>query len=544
MTAQPRSRRAFLIVCALGLAALLLARTAWRGAGDAPAPPRQVLRLGIGAEPETLDPQTARSEAALTVLRDLYEGLTAIGPDGAAVPAAASGYELSTDARIYTFHLRPGARWSNGDPLTADDFVFAWDRLRDPSTRAPNADLLDPVLRAWAADPATLVVELKAPTAYFPGVLAHPATFPLNRRVLAQSGAHFAKPGIAVSNGAFVLARWEFGARIVARRNRAYWNDAATRLDGVDYHVLAEPAAELRAYRAGEIDITATIPPAQYAWLKAHLPGELRTAPQLAVYYLGLNLLRPPFAGRPGLRRALSMVIDRERLVQAVTGGGERPAYRFTPDGSAAGEPASPADPDFVRWPMSRRIETARRLLAADGAGGAPHIELRYNTGDLHSRIALALAAMWKEALGVETTLHAEEFKVLLQDIDRGDVTQAFRASWVGDYNDPYGFLQLLKTGAPINLPRYSSSEFDALLGAAEGEADPARRAALLTKAERRMLDDQPVIPLYFYESKHLVSPRVSGWRNNVMNVAYAKNLSLESQAYGTMPARAEPGPH
>ncbi len=542
MTAQPRSRTAYLLVCALVLAALLLARTAWHGRGVNPAPPARLLRLGIGAEPETLDPQTARSEAALTVLRDLYEGLTAIGPDGTPVPAAASRYELSKDARTYTFYLRPGARWSNGDPLTADDFVFAWQRLRDPSTRAPNADLLDPVLRAHAADPATLVVELKTPTAYFPGVLAHPATFPLNRRVLAQSGARFAKPGIAVSNGAFVLVRWEFGARIVVRRNGAYWNDAATRLDGVDYHVLAEPAAELRAYRAGELDVTATIPPAQYAWLKAHLPGELRTAPQLAVYYLGLNLQHPPFGGRPGLRRALSMVIDRERLVQAVTGGGERPAYRFTPDGSAAS--ASPADPDDVRWPMSRRIQTARQLLAADGVGGTVRIELRYNTGDLHSRIALALAAMWKETLGVETTLHAEEFKVLLQDIDRGDVTQAFRASWVGDYNDPYGFLQLLKSGAPINLPRYASPQYDALLAAAESEADPARRAALLVAAERRMLDDQPVIPLYFYESKHLVSPRVSGWRNNVMNVVYAKNLSLAAPSYGTIAARAETGPH
>ena len=492
----------------------------------------QVLHRGIGAEPETLDPQTARSEAALTVLRDLYEGLTAIGPDGVPVPAAAASYDASADAKTYTFHLRPGARWSNGDPVVADDFLAAWRRLRDPATHAPNADLLQPVLRAAAVDPATLVVELGAPTPYFPALLAHPATFPLNPRTLATFGTRFAKPGIAVSNGAFVPSRWDFGFRILARRNTAYWNDRANALDGVEYHVLPEPAAELRAFRAGELDLTSTVPPAQYAWAKAHLAGELHVAPQLAVYYLGFNLLRPPFAGRGELRLALSMVVDRERLVEAVTGGGELPAYRFTPPGGAQ---SNAADPPFSRWPMAQRIAEARRLLAAAGGGAVPTVELRFNTGELHARIALALAAMWKEALGVEVTLHAEEFKVLLQDIDRGDATQLFRASWVGDYDDPYSFLQLLKSGAPINLPRYANPDYDALLGDAEHEADPVRRAGLLAAAERLMLADQPVLPLYFYASKHLVAARVSGWRNNLLNIVYAKDLSLQTPPHGTM---------
>ena len=515
-----RAAAAAALIAAAGL--LAFAYNSRHGVGT-PAIPATILRRGNGAEPESLDPHAARSEAALTILRDLYEGLTAIGPGGTPVLAAADQCDISVDGLTYRFHLRPNARWSNGEPVVAEDFAAAWRRLADPHTAAQYAQLLAPVQSARALDASILEVRLLRPTPYFLALLAHPATFPINRSVLGQRGRSFAKPGVMVSNGAFVLTRWDFGSHLVAVRNRRYWNDAATHIDGVEYYSITEPAAELRAYRSGALDVTSSIPGPQFAWIKQHMGRELHVAPQLGVYYLGLNMRREPFARSPPLRQALSMVIDRERLVQTVTATGETPAYTFVPTQTADYAPPLPL---YAGWPMPERIARARRLLAVAGLlQSPPTIELRYNSSELHSRIAVAVASMWKDALGVNTTLHAEEFKVLLQDIDRGDVTQVFRASWLADYNDAYGFLQLLQSSSGINLPRYSSPAYDDLLSLSVNELDSSSRRASLQQAEQVMLADQPLIPLYFYVAKHLVSRKVSGWHDNPMNVVYSKDL-------------------
>lgn len=528
------------IVGACAALALAWAAMEWRhGAheGVAPARPLVILRRGNGAEPESLDLHAARSEAALTLLRDLYEGLMAVGADGAPVPAAADRYDMSADGLTYRFHIRSTARWSNGDPVVADDFVAAWRRLVDAHTGAQYADLLEPVRGATAitakgAPPETLgvraegvdrlLVDLVRPTPYFLGLLSHPATFPLHRASLAAHGRGFAKPGVMISNGAFRLTRWDFGSHLVAMRNAYYWNDAATRLDGVEYYSFGDSAAELSAFRTGQVDVTSSIPAAQLPWVQAHLGSELHVAPQLAVYYLGLNLRQPTLAASRELREALSMVIDREQLVRAVTGAGETPAYTLVPPQV---RDYSPPVPEYATWPMPARIAKAREMLRAAGlADHPPALELRYNSNELHDRIAVAVAAMWKQALGLNTSLRAEEFKVLLQDIDRGDVT-VFRASWLADYDDAYAFLQILQSGFGLNLPHYASPEFDGLLSRATSEADPRRRRELLQGAEARMLADQPLIPLFFYVSKHLVDTHIHGWRANGLNVVYSKNL-------------------
>jgi oligopeptide transport system substrate-binding protein len=539
-----RAHSTRVLLTAAFLAAIVAALTAvlaGRRSHNVPEAHAVILRRGNGAEPESLDPHSARSEAALTILRDLYEGLTEVGPDGTPVLAAADQCVISADGTTYRFHLRGNARWSNGEPLVAEDFAAAWRRLVDPRTGAQYAQLLAPVqgaeaitagsaaaatLGAHAVDSATLVVQLTRPTPYFLAILAHPATFPINRTVLAQHPLGFAKPGVMVSNGAFVLTRWDFGSHLVAVRNRRYWNDTATHVDGVEYYSMTEPATELRAFRSGALDVTSTIPGAQFAWIKQHMGRELHVAPQLGVYYLGLNMRQAPFAKSPQLRQALSMVIDRERLVQAVTGTGESVAYTFVPPQTFD---YLPPLPEYAGWPMSRRIARARQLLADAGMlQSPPPIELRYNSSELQSRIAVAVARMWKEALGVDTSLHAEEFKVLLQDIDRGDVTQVFRASWLADYNDAYSFLQVMQTGFGINLPRYSNADYDDLLARAANEADAGRRRELLQSAERVMIADQPLIPLYFYVAKHLVSAQVTGWRDDAMNVVYSKQLAKD----------------
>jgi oligopeptide transport system substrate-binding protein len=498
-----------------------------------------VFNRGNGPEPESLDPQRARTDAELTILRDVYEGLTALDADAKAAPAAASEWSVSPDGREYTFHLRDNLRWSNGDPVVAFDFVNALRRLVDPATASPYGQILDVIenapeiaagkkppdaLGVAAPDDRTVLIKLSVPAPYVAGVLAHPSTYPVHRPTLDRLGREFARPGNAVSNGAFVLKDWIVGSHIVAVRNPHYWNNAANQIDTINYLQIPDQGAELLRYRAGEIDVTYTVPPAQFKWVRANLGQELRISPQISTYYYGYNLYRAPFKDNTKLRLALSMVIDRERLTESVTGRGELPAYGWVPIGVANYESQKP---DWAALTFEQRVARARELYAAAGYSAAHplHTQIRYNIDESHTRIAVAIASMWKEYLGVETELLGEEFKVLLQNIDRHDVTQVFRSSWVGDYNDAYSFAQYLKSDFGINLPGYKNPHYDALLIKAANEVDQNARRAALEEAERAMLVDQPVIPLYFLVNKHLVKPYIEGWHNNLMNVQYSKNL-------------------
>jgi oligopeptide transport system substrate-binding protein len=332
-----------------------------------------------------------------------------------------------------------------------------------------------------------------------------------------------------VSDGAFVLKEWVQGSYLLATRNHYYWNDAATRLDGVKYLPIPDENAELARYRGGELQVTAVVPRGQFDWIKANLGDQLHVGPQLTTYYYGFNLRRAPFRDNLKLRRALSMVIDREMLVERVLRVGELPAYGWVPPGV---NNYTPQSFEYRGLPMAARIAEAQRLYAQAGYSRSRPLtfELRYNSGEVHTKLALAIASMWKEALGVDVRLTQVEFKSLLQDIDRGDV-EVFRSSWVGDYNDAYSFLQYLKSDFGVNLPRYKSAAYDALLARAAAEMDAAKRRSLLEEAEALALRDQPLIPLYFYVNKHLVKPEVLGWYDNVMNVVYSKDLGLRVPA-------------
>jgi len=500
----------------------------------------RTLDRGNGSEPDSLDPHRARMDSALTILRDTYEGLVALDRRAQPSPAVARSWRVSPDGLTYTFALDPAARWSNGDPVVAQDFVAAWRRLVDPATASQYALLIDTVRNARAivtrraipsqlgivaADARTLVVSLDRPTPYFLALLSHPATFPIHRPTLQRYPDTFAKPGVAVTNGPFVPSVWRVGTVVEVLRNLNYREAPNVALERVRYHHIVDARSETQRFRAGELDVTYTIPPSQVGLLRESLGSAVRLSPQLGVYYYGVATDQPPFRDAPGLARALSMVIDREVLVKSIIGSGESPAYGWVPPGVAGYAPQSPA---WAGWPMDQRVAAALELYGAAGYSSLKplKIELAYNKNDLHERIALAVAAMWKERLGVETTLRAEEFRVLKESIDARDV-QVFRGSWIADYNDAYGFLQVLQGGFGINLPRYASADYDALLASARGGAD---RATKLAAAEQRLLEDSPVIPLYFYAAKHLVSPRVRGWYDNVMNVTYSQHLSLDPE--------------
>jgi len=503
-----------------------------------------ILLRGLGSEPDSLDPQKARSVEAQRVLRDICEGLTTLDKSGGVAPGLAEKWEVSPDGKTYTFTLRQDARWSNGQPVVAADVVAGLRRLVDPATGSQYAEVVDVIANASdivagrkspeslgvdAPGPYTVIVHLRSPAPYLPALLSHPSTCPVEPVTLANEKDAYARPGILPSDGAFVLSQWVHGSYISLTRNRHYWNDAATRLDGVKYLIATDENAELTLYRAGQLDTTDVIPRPQYDWIRTHLPGQLHITPELGVYFYGFNLERAPFKDDPRVRRALSLVIDREKLARLVLRSGELPAYGWIPPGVADYTPQTPA---YRSLSMAQRIAEARRLYAQAGysASRPLRFELRYNTGEVHAELALAIASMWRQALGAQVTLRAEEFRSLLQDINRGDI-QMFRSSWIGDYNDAYSFAQYFKSDFGINLPHYHNPAYDALLDRAAAETDVAKRRDLLEQAEKLMLRDQPVIPIYFYASKHLVKPRVQGWYDNIMNVTYSKDLSLRGMA-------------
>ena len=543
------SARAGALLSTLALLALLPGCARAPSTGTTPAasgpPSGEILVRGGGPDPDSLDPQKARGFEAQSILRDLCEGLTTLDKHAAVAPGVARSWSVSGDGLTYTFNLRPEARWSNGDTVTAADFVAGLERLVDPATGSGYAEYVDVIANAGdivagrrpprdlgvaAPDAATLVITLATPAPYLPTLLSHPSTCPVHRATLAQHPDGFARPGVMPANGAFVLSEWVSGSHITMTRNPRYWNDAATRLGGVKYLLIPDENAELARYRGGELQVTFVVPRGQFDWIKANLADQLHVAPQLTTYYYGFNLRRPPFKDNPQLRRALSLVIDREKLADLVLRVGELPAYGWVPPGI---DNYSAQSFDYRGKPMAERIREAQRLYATAGYSREKPLsfELRYNSGEVHTKLALAIASMWKEALGADVRLTQVEFKSLLQDIDRGDV-EMFRSSWVGDYNDAYTFAQYLKSDFGVNLPHYSNPHYDELLAQAATETDPAKRRVLLEQAEAVMLADHPLLPIYFYVNKHLVKPEVLGWYDNIMNVVYSKDLAVKPAAH------------
>jgi oligopeptide transport system substrate-binding protein len=533
---------------AVGALLLTLAIITGCSRSTAPAPdsdtadarPDAVLQRGGGPDPDSLDPQRARSVESQQILRDLCEGLTVLDKTAVPAPGVASEWSATPDGKTYTFKLRPEARWSNGDRVVAADFVAALRRLVDPATGSSYAQIIDVVnnaraiiagkkapatLGVSAPDDATVVIQLATPAAFLPGLLSHSSACPVHRATLAAHGEASARAGTMVSNGAFALKEWVQNSHILLVRNHRYWNDSATRIEAVRYLLIADENAELTRYRAGALHITAVVPRGQVDWIRANLAGQLHISPQLNTYYYGFNLRRAPFKDNPGLRRALSLVIDREKLAELVLRVGELPAYGWVPPGV---NNYTSQSFDYRAMPWPERVAEARRLYQQAGYSSSNPLrfELRYNSAEVHTKVALAIASAWKETLGAEVRLTSVEFKSLLQDIDRGDV-EMFRSSWRGDYNDAYTFLQYLKSDFGINLPHYQNPAYDLLLTRAAAETEADKRRALLEESERLALHDHPLIPIYFYVNKHLVKPEVDGWYDNVMDVVYSKDLGL-----------------
>ena len=490
---------------------------------------QSVLNRGLATDPESLDPHKARTVQAADVLRDIGEGLMSYTATGELVAGAAQSWEDTADRLQWAFTIREDARWSNGDKVTAQDFEFSLKRLVDPATTSFYAQIIEDVVESvTATDERTLTIRLRRPTPYFLDLLTHPSTFPIHVPSHESYGDSFARAGRYVSNGAYVLDTWLPGSIIILKRNAYYWNNDATAIDVVRHHVVTQEVAELNRYRSGELHITSVVPPDGFAQTKETFGDQLRVAPYLGVYYFGFNLTRPPFANNVALREALSMAIDREALVEKVLGRGELPAYSWVPPGTWNYEPVRFSYADLSQGERNS-IALQRYRDAGYGEERPLEIELRFNTNDTHKRVALAVSAMWRETLGVETRLINEESSVFLSNVRQGNVTQVFKGSWIGDFNDAHTFLGVMQGGSSTNMPAYANDEYDALMQRAASQVRLDRRRLYLEEAERVMLADHPVIPLYFYVSKHLVSPQVQGWGDNVLDYHYSQHLSLDA---------------
>lgn len=500
----------------------------------------QTLRKENGTEPTTLDPHRATGVPEGNILRDLFEPLVMEAPTGDLIPGAAASWDVSDDGLVYTFTLQPDGAWSNGDPVTAMDFAWSFQRALDPATLSTYASILYPIKNARAVnngelppsdlgvaapDERTLIIELEAATPYFIGLLNHSMSYPVHRATVEEHGERFARAGNLVGNGAYVLHDWVVQSHVELQRNTNFRDNEQTTIDRVFYYAIENVEAAFKRYRADELDFTQSVPTKQLDWIRASMPTEYHQAPYLGSYYFAFNTTRPPFKDQPGLRRALSMAIDRAIITGKLTAAGEVPAYGWVPPVQGY----EPQQPEWASWTQEERNAEARRLYKEAGYSedNPLVVEVLYNTSEGHKRISIAIASMWKQVLGVQARLMNQEWKVFLQTRSAKIKTQLFRSGWIGDYNDAYTFAELLRSDSGQNDMGWQNAEYDALLDLAAKELDPIQRAEYMQQAEQIMLQESPLIPLYFYVSKHLIKPWVGGFVPNIMDHTYTKDLYI-----------------
>ena len=510
-------------------------------AGAQLAEQQQIVRH-IKDEPASLDPLKAVGLPEIQVIRDLFEGLTNQDAQGKIVPGVAQSWS-SNDNKTWVFTLRNNARWSNGDPVTAQDFVYSWQRLVDPKNSSPFAwfaglsgienaaaitkgEMTPDKLGVIAQGKTQLKVTLDRPVPWFPALVANVALFPVPQKMIAQEGDSWTAPGKLVGNGAYQLSERVVNEKIVLIRNPDYWDDAHSVLTKVTFVPINEESSATKRYRANDVDITESFPKNMYAMLKKTLPGEVYTPDQLGTYYYAFNTQKGPTAD-VRVRKALSWSIDRKVIAEKVLGTGEKPAWHFTPDVTAGFKPL----PTFMQQHDQNTLNAqAKALLTSAGYGpGKPlKLKLLYNTSESHQKIAIAVASMWKKNLGVDVTLENQEWKTYIDSRNSGNF-DVIRASWVGDYNEPSTFLNLLTSGNSSNISRFSNADYDAVIAKASRETNDQARNSDYNRAEQILAEQTPIAPIYQYTNGRLIKPWVKGYPiTNPEDVAYSRELWIE----------------
>jgi len=498
------------------------------------------LRRGIGGEPGSLDPAQAIDTYSYEVLRDIYEGLTTETRDGSIVPGAASSWEISDSGKRYEFTIRHDAKWSDGSKLVANDFVHSWQRVVDPKNGSPVAELLRPIefaagiisgslpperLAAFAPSANKLVVELHQPTPYFPQLLTHSATFPFKTSIVRH--------GVSVqllSNGPYQITKWIPGGQISARRNPFYWAADQALFDTTIYEPISNEDTEFSLYRTGQLDMTANVPLSALPIVEQLYSRDLFVEPFLGVYYYLFNLRQGPLRNSKSLRKALTLAIDRNLLRQTLLPFHQQPAYSFVPPGTKNYELQS------WEW-MTRPAESLRResleLYRESGFSKSHPLTLRLliNSSPSLKRMAVAITSMWAETLGVRCEISEEEYRVFLESRKSPTDWDVIRLGWTADFNDASNFLETFRSGSPNNDSGYSNPKFDTLLDEAANSADPDKRKQILEYAERVLLADYPFAPIYFYSSKRLIRPKLTGVDRNPLNRIYTKHIRLRDHS-------------
>ena len=505
-----------------------------------------ILHYGNGSEPQGLDPHVVTGVPENHIIRALFEGLAVKNPYTLEPePGVAESWDISEDGRTVTFHINPEAKWSNGEAMTAHDYVWSWQRALNPAMGNLYAYMLYPVRNAEAfatgqlddfdevgvkaLDDLTLQVSLNERTPYFIQLMDHYSTFALHRATIEKFGkatdrfTRWTRVENIVSNGAFRLKEWRLNRRIVVEKSDTYWDRDNVRLNGVVFYPTENIVSEERMFRVGQLHYTQSIPLDKIPVYRAMENSPYVQAPYLGTYYFLINTKRPP-VDDVRVRQALSMAVDRDKLNRTVLQGSNVPAYSITPPDTLGYYPPKLFDYD---------VEKARSLLADAGypnGEGFPPLELTYNTSESHRKIAVALQQMWKDALNIRVTLSNQEWKVYLDSVTQMDF-QIARRGWIGDYVDPNNFLDLFITGGGNNNTGFSDPRYDEMILRLAPRAETREeRYAIFYEAETILMEQMPIIPIYTYTSKHLIHPSVKGLPSNLMDSLNLKYVWLDSE--------------
>ncbi|ETX63231.1 periplasmic oligopeptide-binding protein [Citrobacter portucalensis] len=503
---------------------------------------KQTLVRNNGSEVQSLDPHKIEGVPESNINRDLFEGLLISDVDGKPSPGVAEKWE-NKDFKVWTFHLRKDAKWSDGTPVTAQDFVYSWQRLANPNTASPYASYLQyghivniddiiagkkPVtdLGVKALDDHTFEVTLSEPVPYFYKLLVHSSVSPVPRAAVEKFGEKWTQPANIVTNGAYKLKDWVVNERIVLERNTNYWDNAKTVINQVTYLPISSEVTDVNRYRSGEIDMTYNNMPIElFQKLKKEIPNEVHVDPYLCTYYYEINNQKAPF-NDVRVRTALKLALDRDIIVNKVKNQGDLPAYSFTPPYT---DGAKLVEPEWFKWSQEKRNEEAKKLLAEAGYAAEKPLtfDLLYNTSDLHKKLAIAAASIWKKNLGANVKLENQEWKTFLDTRHQGNYDVS-RAGWCADYNEPTSFLNMVLSDSSNNTVHYKSPAFDKLIADTLKVTDEAQRSELYSKAEQQLDKDSAIVPVYYYVNARLVKPWVGGYSGkDPMDNIHVKDLYI-----------------